>query len=219
MIVLPHLGSEQIVRGFPVPAAYFPRIGEFAAGGRTVPAAPVLAFPSQATAGYLGEVSLSGSDVLRSGSATTEFRYTAWAADAAGTVTAADGGVTWNHNLGTQNHVTQVLGGGDGTLGEVWVVRGTNSDTVYRSGSYTGTLEVAAVKGVNSRSRAQGSYSVGSSGKLLTAQADTLPIAVPEADPGGFLGDLYAVRESGGWRFHRTGSVSVQCRLAALALL
>lgn len=197
--------------------AWFRRLSRFALP-RPLPDAPVALFPTESPGGYLGELAISGLDVINSGSAQTEFRYTAWPADAVGQVMAADGGAVWTHNLATQNHITLVLGDGSGRLGDVWVARGSNADAIHRSGSYAGPLTLLAIRGVNPRCVAQYDYMVDAAGKLIAADADTVPLGVAQADPGGRLGELYAEREAAGWRIRRSGAVNVNCRIAVLKL-
>lgn len=158
----------------------------------------------------------------RTGSATGEVRYTAWAPDLAATLPGVSGGsATWTHNLGTTNRITQARAASpaSASLGEVWVDLGSNADVIHWSGAYSGDMQVVTVRGVNDRSVSQADYVIGADGRLLEAPIDTLPLAVARADTGGRQGEVYAEREPTGWRIRRTGSADVLCRCAVLSLI
>lgn len=200
--------------------AWYQRITDYRTPSRTTVASAVAVMPTQSTGAMLGETSVTGTTITRSGSHIGELRYTSWAADHATTLSGVAGGsAVYTHNLATTNHITQVMGDGGGLLGEVWVEPGSNSDTIHWSGSFAGDLKVAAIKGVNPKCVAQYDYVVDGSGKFIAAAADTLPLAVARLDTNAQQGELYAVRESGGWRIHRTGSANISTRIAILNLI
>ena len=210
--------SQSIKSSSGAAQAWYQRLNLFK--GPANVATPVALGVTQDSQATVGVISLSGKTVNNSGSAKVEYRYLAWAADATATVVAAGAtGVAFNHNLATSNHITLVYGDGSANLGEVYIVRGSNSDTIYNTGSYTGNLTAVAIKATNAKSAYQNDYVVDATGKFITADADTVPLVMANADTGGKQGELYAVRESGGWRIKRTGSADISCRIAICKLI
>jgi len=187
-------------------------------GGKTLEFTPVMVAAVGDTGGRLGDVGVSGAVVYNAGShASAEMRWASWSADHSATLVGASSGVTYTHNLGTTNRITKVYPVTlDGTLGDVWVVRGSNSDTIYWSGSYVGDVIAVTVRATNVRSVVQGDWTITAAGKFVAGSHDLLPVAVHNADTGGAAGDLYALPVAGGWTFYCTGSAEVQARIALL---
>lgn len=214
-VVRPRLEGVDGVLSTPSVPPWFRQVGEV---GQVMWAPPTLVGVSSSTGGRLGQLSVVGALVQRSGSALAEVRWAAWGADAVGTVTGAGGAATWSHGLGTAEHLVQVLAPG-ATLGDCWIELGATTDTLRWTGSYSGPLAVAAVRATAPRSVYQGTQVVDAAGVFVPAAGDTLPVAVAVAPTGGRLGDLVAEAAPGGWRFRCSGSAAVSCRLGIFSVL